>query len=93
MSADWAIDLSGYMRTFSRAEVLEAVTGAFEPSQQAEVLRELARYGVEPHEHQREQVQIAIVNLSERKFDRLVHFVDAAKKDYRDVLYWTEFTS
>jgi len=79
------------MKTYGRTEVLAAVANAFEPSRQAQVLGELARYGVEPHEPECERVQLAIIHLSERKFDRLVQFVETAKKDYRDVLYWAEY--
>lgn len=37
----------------------------------------------------RERVQLAILKLSEGKIDKLRHYVDVAKKDFRDVLSWS----
>ena len=36
----------------------------------------------------RERIQLAILLCSEGSIERLRHFVDVARKDYRDVLYW-----
>jgi hypothetical protein len=35
------------------------------------------------------RVWLACVMLSEGKIGKLRHYVDVARKDYRDVLYWT----
>jgi hypothetical protein len=37
----------------------------------------------------RERVQLAILKLSEGKIDKLRHYLDVAKKDFRDVLSWS----
>ncbi len=37
----------------------------------------------------RERVQMAILKLSEGKIDKLRHYLEQAKKDFRDVLYWS----
>jgi hypothetical protein len=56
------------------------------------VRSELARYGVELQEREQRRVQLAILKLvSEDGLDRLGDLVDAAKRDYRDVLAWAEY--
>jgi hypothetical protein len=57
------------------------------------VIAVLDDYGSGPHERERERVQIAILKLSEGDSDKLLHYIAAAKRDYRDVLYWTEYAS
>ncbi len=58
------------------------------------VMAELDAYGTEPTEPERERVQMAILKLSEdQKTDNPGPYVDAAKKDYRDVLAWAEYPS
>ena len=42
-----------------------------------------------PEGRGRERVQLAIVKLSEGKIDKLRHYLDVAKKDFRDVLSWS----
>jgi hypothetical protein len=37
------------------------------------------------------RVQLAILTLSSGNIDRLLANIDAAQKDWRDVLYWAEF--
>ena len=48
----------------------------------------LDSYGVRSHERERERVQLAILKLSDGSLEALHHYVAAAKRDYRDVLYW-----
>ena len=48
-------------------------------------------YGVEPFERERERVQLAILKLSKGDLDQLWYYLDRAKQDYRDVLYWAEY--
>src|SRR5438093_5881346 len=55
------------------------------------VMAILDYYGIEAYERERERVQIAMLKLSAGDVDKLLHYVDAAKQDYRDVLYWTEY--
>lgn len=56
------------------------------------MLAVLDAYGTETYERERERVQIDILKLSEGSVDKLLHFVTAAKLDYRDVLYWAEYS-
>jgi hypothetical protein len=72
----------------SREEVIAAVTAAFSESDAATILGVLDLYGVLEHERERERVQLAIIALSEGNEDKLLYFVQAAKTDYRDILYW-----
>ena len=54
------------------------------------MLELLDRYGVESYERERERVQLAILKLSEGNEKKLREFVAVAKRDYRDVLFWSE---
>lgn len=54
------------------------------------VLELLALYGDGLHEAECERVQRAIVALSEGDVDRLLHFLQAAQQDDRDVLHWAQ---
>lgn len=72
----------------TREEVIAAVSTMFPESETATVLAVLDFYGVEPYERERERVQLAIIALSEGNEDKLLYFVQTAKTDYRDVLYW-----
>jgi hypothetical protein len=37
-----------------------------------------------------ERVVLAILKLASGDIEKLTHFADVARKDWRDVLYWTE---
>ncbi len=50
-------------------------------------------YGVEPHERERERVQLALVTLSDGNVELLLDLVRCARQDYRDVLYWNELAA
>ena len=50
----------------------------------------LDEYGVETYQRERDRVQLAIINLSEGDEAKLRYFVDVAKRDYRDVLFWSD---
>src|SRR2546430_5305563 len=74
----------------SRDEVVAAVQGSFPDSSRTRVLELLYGYGVESYERERERVQLAILKLSDGNEEKLREFVAVAKRDYRDVLFWTE---
>jgi hypothetical protein len=74
----------------ARHDVEAAVSAAFPHGHTAAVLAALDLYGTEPHERERERVQLAIVALCQGDEARLRNLVESAKKDYRDVLYWVE---
>jgi len=73
----------------SRGDVLAAVQASF-PVSWASVLAQLDTYGLEPYEHERERVQLAVLKLGEGNEDKTRSYLAAAKDDYRDVLYWAE---
>ena len=47
-------------------------------------------YGAGDHERERERVQYCVLKLSEGDLGRLVSLLDAAMRDYRDVIMWAE---
>jgi hypothetical protein len=55
-----------------------------------EILGYLDLYGTEDHERERERVQYCILKLSEGDVGRLASLLDAAVRDYRDVIMWAE---
>ncbi len=76
--------------TFTRHDVEVAVSAAFSAGDRNTVLDLLDQYGIEPHEHEKERVQLAIMELSEGRQDKVRELVQAAKVDYRDVLAWKQ---
>jgi hypothetical protein len=74
--------------TYTRGDVVDAVHATFPKSDAATILGVLDLYGTQSYERERERVQLAIVALSEGSEEKLLDFVQAAKTDYRDVLYW-----
>ena len=71
-------------------EVVAAIQATFPESARARVLELLDRYGVESYERERERVQLAILKLSGGTEEKLREFLAVAKRDYRDVLFWSE---
>jgi len=72
----------------TRDQVVAAVQATFPQSDAATIFGILDLYGIEPYERDKERVQLAIVELSAGDEDKLRHFLQAAKSDYRDVLHW-----
>jgi len=77
--------------THSRDQVVASVEATFPKSSWARVLDLLDSYGVEPYERERERVQLAILTLGAGSEAKLREYVAAAKRDYRDVLFWAEY--
>jgi hypothetical protein len=77
----------------TRDSVVSAIKQSFPHENPATVLAVLDRYGVEPYERERERVQLAVLKLSEGNIERLRHYIEAAETDYRDVLYWAEYST
>jgi len=75
----------------SREQVLDKVCQLWPEHDFTEIVAELDRYGVEPHERERERVQLGILKLSGGELERLPALVDMAKGDYRDVLAYAEY--
>jgi hypothetical protein len=74
----------------SRAHVIDAVRALFPRADTNAILAILDEYGVEPYQREHERVQLAILNLSEGDEAKLRYFLDIAKRDYRDVLFWSD---
>ena len=51
----------------------------------------LDAYGVESYENERDRVQLAILKLSQGEAEKLLDWIDIAKRDYRDVLAFAEY--
>ena len=77
--------------THSRNAVIALVRAHYPESRWSFVLDLLDGYGVESHERERERVQISILNLSVGNEDKLHENLAYAKRDYRDVLFWSEY--
>lgn len=75
----------------TREQVRAACARRFPDEDAATILAMLDPYGVEPHEPERERVQLAILKLSCGDADRLLSTVQAANEDYPDVLWWAEY--
>jgi hypothetical protein len=61
----------------------------FFPQPEATVAAELlAKYGDAPHEREAERIHLLILKISRRDVNRVRDLVDAAKRDYRDVIAW-----
>jgi uncharacterized protein with GYD domain len=76
--------------THSRNDVVTLVHAHYAQSRWVAVLEILDRYG-KSYEQERERVQIAILNLSEGSEEKLAKNLANAKRDYRDVLFWSEY--
>lgn len=76
--------------THTRENVLAAASATFQESELVAILAALDLYGTEPHEPERERVQVAIIELSRGSKDKLLQYVQIAKTDYRDVLAWNQ---
>jgi hypothetical protein len=71
--------------------VIDKVRKEFPQEENDDVLEILSLYGTEDHEREKERVLLAILDLSKGKVEAVRELVDKAKKDYRDVLFWSEY--
>jgi ABC transporter substrate binding protein len=76
--------------TPTREQVVHAIIQSFPSQDPVTVLGILDQYGSERYERERERVHLALLALSHGDLDQLRTLVTYAKRDYRDVLYWTE---
>jgi len=74
----------------TRERVTGLATELFPMYPPEEILGYLDLYGTENHEHERERVQYCILKLSEGDVGKLASLLDAAVRDYRDVIMWAE---
>ena len=80
------------MAVYTRGQVKKVVIKLYTKDYCQEIMDILDLYGCEPYEEERERVQLAIVKLSEGDFNKLSRYCAMAKRDYRDVIYWAEYT-
>lgn len=71
--------------------VREAVEHQVPTHDRESVSAHLARYAESDGAHEVERVLLGILKLSVGEVDRVAHFVDVARTDYRDILYWAEY--
>jgi hypothetical protein len=71
--------------------VIDRVRNDFPPGDHDEVLEVLSFYGTETYESETERVLLAVLDLSHGSVQAVGDYVDRAKKDYRDVLFWSEY--
>jgi hypothetical protein len=69
---------------------MAAAQSAFSGQPVATIMEILDLCGAESNAEGRARVQLAILKLSEGDENKLLHYVEAAKQDYRDVLFWTD---
>lgn len=74
----------------TREAVMAEAARDFPHEDVATVMAVLDEYGRESYERERERVQRAILMLAEGDVDKLLKYTQAAKHDYRDVLWWAE---
>jgi hypothetical protein len=79
------------MIKYTRTLVLEKIKQCFPSEDPQEIIAILDEYGTEPHERERERVQIAVLKLSVENMDHLHEHVAMAKRDYRDILAYAEY--
>jgi hypothetical protein len=75
----------------SRRQVIRKIKRYWPEMDPDDVLCILDRYGEESWETGRDRVHLAILKVSEGKFERLEELVQAAKVDFRDVISWAEY--
>ena len=71
-------------------DVLAAIRASFPEERWHDIGLILDAYGTEPHERERERIQLAILKLSEGDEQKIRQHVATAKNDYRDVLFWAD---
>lgn len=72
--------------------VIDMVEKEFSPEDRDGVLQILSLYGTEDYEREKERVLLAVLNLSNGSREAVADYVDRAKRDYRDVLFWSEYS-
>ncbi len=80
------------MRDQTLETVMAKIRSVFPNRPESEIFTQLQAYGVESYEHEKHRVYLAILKLCEEEHSTdPMRYIDAAKRDYRDVLYWAEY--
>ena len=75
-----------------RKDLMNAIEVLFPEEEQQLALTLLEGYETGLWKESRERVQMAALVLSEGDIGKLKQFIEEARKDYRNVLYWSEYT-
>jgi hypothetical protein len=75
----------------TREDVLRIIRRDFPARSSAKILAILDEYGVEPWRGERDRVQLAILKLSGGNVERVRHYTEIARSDYRDVIAPAEY--
>ena len=79
------------MTTVSRALVKAKIARVFPARAETDILVLLDRYGADAGERERDRVHLAVLKLCEEEGrSDPTAYIEAAKRDYRDVLAWAE---
>jgi hypothetical protein len=69
-------------------KVVAAIDKFFPEQERPAVADLLAQYGDASYEREAERIHLLILKISRRDVDRIRRLVQAAKRDYRDVIAW-----
>ena len=75
-----------------RKDLINAIEVLFPEEERKLVLNLLDEYQTGIWKESSERVKMAVLVLSEGSIEKLKEFVEEAKRDYRNVLYWSEYT-
>ena len=70
------------------SKVAAAIERFFPDAERMIVAELLGNYGNAPHEREAERIHLLILKISRRDVNRVRDLVEAAKRDYRDVILW-----
>ncbi len=75
----------------ARGLILKKVSQLFPRESPESILAILDLYGIGQWETEKERVQLGILKLSEGSLEKLLHYVQTAKQDPRDVMAFAEY--
>src|SRR5258708_21660824 len=75
------------------SKVTAVIDRFFPEAERRVVAGVLASYGDAEHEREAERIRLLILKISRREVDRVRSLVEAAKRDYRDVIMWASHPS
>lgn len=75
-----------------RNDIIDAVDVLFPEDERELVMTLLDEYDTGIWKERKERIQMAALVLSEGSIEKLKGFIKEANQDYRNVLYWCEYT-
>ena len=79
------------MPRITSKKTLEKIKYYWPDEDPEKILMILRQYGQEDYEKESPRIQLAIIKLSDGDLEKLVEYVNLAKRDYRDVLAYAEY--